>query len=121
VKSGRAHATVLVRPDGTTQHTFTVTVRLGDQAAPIVVDTVQVPAAPGQTGKGTLDKPSATPDGRVQCAILSIVDETGAAPVAGDPLPPPPDTQSLPAQPSPGSTTGLPTTPNLVTPGASPT
>lgn len=117
VQSGRAHATVLVRQDGAVPHTFTVRVALGDRNAPIAVETVTVPAAPHEVAQAEVDVPTNTPDGRVQCAILSIVDENGVAPVAGDPLPPPSDSVPMPAQPTPGQTTGpLPSPPTPVVP-----
>jgi len=117
VQAGRAHATVLVRQDGTVPHTFTLRVALGDRNAPIAVETVQVPAAPREVAQAEVDVPTNTPDGRVQCAILSIVDENNVAPVAGDPLPPPSDSIPMPAQPTSGQTTGpLPSPPTPVVP-----
>jgi hypothetical protein len=83
-----------------------VRVQLGDRNAPLAVETVKVTAAPGQVGQTTVEAPTSTPDGRIQCAILSIVDENGVAPVAGDPLPPPPDSSPMPAQPPSGQSSG---------------
>lgn len=121
VQAGRAHATVLVRVDGPTPHTFTVRVQLGDPARPIAVETVQVPVQPGQIGRADVEAATNTPDGRVQCAILSIVDENGVTPVAGDPLPPPPDSAPMPGQPTPGQTSGpLPTPPAASVPAPTP-
>jgi hypothetical protein len=117
VQGGVAHGTVLVRSDSPTPHTFTVNVRLGTQADPVAVDTVRVPAQPGQIGQAIVNAPTSTPDGTVQCAVLSIQDETGATPVAGDPLPPPSDSQPMPAQPSPGEPSVSLSPPTLVTPG----
>jgi hypothetical protein len=120
VRSGRAHAVVLVRNESPNAHVFTVRVQLGERTSPVAVETVQVTAPAGQVGQGVVDSPTPTPDGRVQCQILSIVDETGATPVAGDPLPPPPDSAPMPAQPSPGQSTGpLPTPPNQSAPAPS--
>ena len=119
VQSGRAHATVLVRQDGAAPHTFTVRVALGDRNAPIAVETIRVPTVPREVAQAEVDVPTTTPDGRVQCAILSIVDENNQAPVAGDPLPPPPDSIPMPAQPTSGQTTGplpSPPTPRVPTP-----
>jgi hypothetical protein len=117
VQAGRAHATVLVRQEGTMPHTFTLRVALGDRNAPVAVETIQITAAPREVAQAEIDVPTNTPDGRVQCAILSIVDENNVAPVAGEPLPPPSDTVPMPAQPSPGQTTGpLPSPPTPVVP-----
>jgi hypothetical protein len=111
---------VLVRNESTNAHVFTVRVQLGDQANPVAVETVQVTSPAGQVGQGVVDSTTRTADGRVQCQILSIVDETGATPVAGDPLPPPSDSAPMPAQPSPGQSTGpLPTPPNQSAPAPS--
>lgn len=117
VQGGRAHGTVLVRADGPNPHTFTVRVQLGDRANPVAVETVQVAAAPGQIGRAEVEARTGTPDGRIQCAILSIVDENGVTPVAGEPLPPPPDSVPMPGQPTPGQTSGpLPSVPTPVVP-----
>jgi hypothetical protein len=109
---------VLVRPEGPDQHTFTVTVRLGTQANPIAVETVRIPAPPGQISQAEVTAPSFTPDGAVECAVLSIVDENGMAPIAGDPLPPPPDSSPMPRQPGPGVPS--PTAPATPPPPANP-
>jgi hypothetical protein len=124
VKSGQAHGTVLVRPDGSSPHTFTVEVRLGRQSNPIAVETVRVSAAPGQIGQAEVTASTPTPDGSVQCGILSIVDETGATPLQGEPLPPPPETSPMPEQPGPGAPSGPAppaTPPPPVVPGGTPT
>jgi hypothetical protein len=98
-------------------HTFTLRVALGDRNAPIAVETVRVEAAPRQIAQAEVDVPTNTPDGRIQCAILSVVDENNVAPVAGDPLPPPSDAVPMPAQPTSGQTTGpLPSPPTPVVP-----
>jgi hypothetical protein len=119
VRAGRAHALVLVRTDGPTAHRFTVRVQLGDRANPVAVETVQVTAQPGQIGQAEVDAATTTADGRVQCQILSIVDENGVTPVAGDPLPPPSDSAPMPGQPAPGQTTGPPPAPSPVVPAPS--
>ncbi len=123
VQGGQAHGKVLVRPDGTAPHTFTVRVRLGLESNPVAVETVRVTASPGQIGQADVTVPTQTPDGSLQCAVLSIVDETGATPVAGEPLPPPPDSNPMPAQPGPGAPSGpsVPATPpQPIVPGGSP-
>jgi hypothetical protein len=113
VRGGQAHGLVLIRLDGSTPHTFTVQVRLGLQSNPVAMETVRVAASPGQVATAEVNVPTPTPDGSLQCAILSIVDETGAAPVAGEPLPPPPESSPMPAQPGPGAPSGpsVPATP----------
>jgi hypothetical protein len=117
VRAGRAHGLVLVKADSPDTQRFTVRVQLGDQANPVAVETVQVTVPPGQIGQSEVNAPTTTPDGRVQCQILSIVDEHGVPPVAGPPLPPPSDSAPMPGQPAPGQTTGpLPTPPNPVVP-----
>ena len=120
VKAGRAHAVVLVQSDAATPHTFTVRVELGDPARPVAVETVKVTTpGPNQVAQTVVDVPTSTPDGRVQCAILSIMDKNGTTPVAGNPLPPPPDSTQLPGQPAPGQSTGpLPSAPTPVVPSS---
>jgi hypothetical protein len=100
VLSGQAHATVLVRPDGSSPHTFTVGIRLGSEENPVAADTVQIPANPGQIAQADVTAPTSSGDGSVDCQILSIVDEHGQTPISGEPLPAPPDTH--PMTPAPG-------------------
>ncbi len=121
VQGGRAHGLVQVRADATTQKTFRVEVRLGEATRPVAVETVRVVVPPGQIGQAEVNARTSTPDGKIQCDILSIVDDaTGTPPVAGDPLPPPTDSVPLPGQPSPGENTGPPPTPpNPVVPAPS--
>jgi hypothetical protein len=124
VLDGQAHGTVLVRPDGTAGRTFDFHVLLGTQTDPLAVETVRISAVPGQVARSDLTTPTSTPNGRIQCSVQSVVDEsTGQPPIAGEPLPPPPDTHPMPAQPGAGAPSGssvLVTPPPPVMPGASP-
>lgn len=124
VLDGQAHGTVLLRPDGTVRRTFDVRVLLGTQADPLAVETVRISADPGQVARTDATGPTSTPNGRIQCSVLSVVDDSnGQAPIAGEPLPPPPDTHPMPAQPGAGAPSGssvLVTPPPAVVPGASP-
>jgi hypothetical protein len=124
VLDGQAHGTVLLRTDGTVRRAFDLSVMLGTQANPLAVETVRISADPGQIARAEVTAPTSTPNGRVQCSILSVVDQTtGQPPIAGEPLPPPPDTHPMPAQPGAGAPSGpsVPATaPPPVVPGRSP-
>ncbi len=115
VRDGEAHGLVLLRPDSMGTRTFTVTVRLGLPTAPIAEETVRVTAAPGQIGQAEVKAPTSTPNGSVQCAVLSVVDENRQPVVAGEPLPPPLDSSPMPGQPGPG-VPGGPTVPQTAPP-----
>jgi hypothetical protein len=115
VAMGQAHAVVLVRSDGPPP-TFMVSVRLGPEDRPYAVESVPIATTPGQIAPAVITAATAAPDGPIPCAITSIVDESGAVPTRGAPIPPPPDTRPEPApsEPTPSSPGGSELPPGII-------